>query len=246
MRKELQDFGLSEKESNVYVAALELAQATVQQISQKSKVNRATTYVQLESLKERGLVSQVTKDKKTYFVAERPEKVLKLLEREKAEILFKETEFNKILPSLKAIYNASKDRPNVRFYEGHEAVILYREEIMKEKHAYFYAIDRIIESDEAFNPEVLAGFTKRVEDFRYIYVCEKEIAEFQDLSKTFKNLSIKYLDAAKLPSDLEIVIFGNKLWINNKKGKPLAVVIEDKIIAASFKAMYDIFWQLAK
>jgi hypothetical protein len=44
---------------------------------------------------------------------------------------------------------------------------------------------------------------------------------------------------------LEIVVFGNRIWINNKKGKPLAVVIEDKVIAEGFRAMYEVFWELA-
>ena len=41
--KELQKIGLSEKEAKVYLAALELGQASVQNIARKAEVNRATT-----------------------------------------------------------------------------------------------------------------------------------------------------------------------------------------------------------
>ena len=56
--QELGHLGLSEKEAAVYLASLELGPAPVQDISHKAKVNRATTYVMIESLMGRGLISR--------------------------------------------------------------------------------------------------------------------------------------------------------------------------------------------
>ena len=131
MFKELRNFGLSDKESKVYVATLELGKATAQDIAKKANVNRATTYVQLESLKEQGLVTQISQAKRTFFMAEPPENVKKLIEKEKVEILFKENEFSKILPNLQAIYNVKEGQPKVRFYEGDEGVVLHRNDFLK-------------------------------------------------------------------------------------------------------------------
>ena len=71
---ELTHLGLGEKEALVYLAALELGPAPVQDISHKAKVNRATTYVMIESLSTRGLISTFVKGKKRYYSAESPDR----------------------------------------------------------------------------------------------------------------------------------------------------------------------------
>jgi len=80
MLKELQDLGLSEKEARVYLAALELGQTTADKLAKHAKVNRSTTYVQLESLMKVGLMSTHEERKKTVFAPESPE----LLEDERS------------------------------------------------------------------------------------------------------------------------------------------------------------------
>ena len=72
IENDLQKIGLTEKEAKVYLAALELGQSTVQQISQKAKVNRATTYVILESLMDKSVIKTLEQGKKRFFVAEGP------------------------------------------------------------------------------------------------------------------------------------------------------------------------------
>ena len=56
---------LSEKEAAVYLAALQLGWVPVQDIAKLSKVNRATTYVMIESLKKR--YDRQYRKTKTYF-----------------------------------------------------------------------------------------------------------------------------------------------------------------------------------
>src|SRR4051812_25054594 len=75
----IEDLGLSQKEARVYLANLMLGPATVQKIADQSGIKRVTTYVILESLNNLGLVSQSTKGKKTYFVAEEPSHLRRLL-----------------------------------------------------------------------------------------------------------------------------------------------------------------------
>ncbi|PIR94025.1 hypothetical protein COT97_03410 [Candidatus Falkowbacteria bacterium CG10_big_fil_rev_8_21_14_0_10_39_11] len=248
MLKELQDFGLSEKEAKVYVAALELGRATVQQIAAKSKVNRATTYVQLESLKDQGLVTQIIQDKKTFFVAERPEKVLNLIEKQKNDILFKEKEFNKVLPNLKAIYNVDEDVPEVRYYEGEDAVNLYREELIKSKHSFFYSIAPIL-NDYEMKPEIEDAYhrmIKSIKDYKSIYVAAKRYPDIEAFAKKYKHFTLKYIPIEKFNIKTEIAVFDDKLWMNNLEGKPRAVLIQDKIMAASYKLVFERFWSIAE
>ena len=56
-KEKLQELGLSEKEARVYLALFELGPSVVSGLAKKAGINRSTTYVILETLAKRGLVS---------------------------------------------------------------------------------------------------------------------------------------------------------------------------------------------
>ncbi|MCX6729918.1 MAG: BlaI/MecI/CopY family transcriptional regulator, partial [Candidatus Portnoybacteria bacterium] len=72
----LQQFGLSNNEAKVYLAGLEIGQASIQDLAQKSQVKRTTIYTVLEGLKEKGLMSQIKRGSKAFLVSENPENLL--------------------------------------------------------------------------------------------------------------------------------------------------------------------------
>ncbi len=80
--KGLVSLGFSEKEANVYLALLELGSRTVSPIARSANINRTTAYDILETLVAKGLVSISGKEPVQEYVAESPEKVLKLIEEE--------------------------------------------------------------------------------------------------------------------------------------------------------------------
>jgi sugar-specific transcriptional regulator TrmB len=82
MFDKLRHLGLSENEAKVYMAMLELGPSVVVEIARKSGINRPTTYVQIESLKKKGLVSTQAKGKKQFFIAESPDKLELLIEKQ--------------------------------------------------------------------------------------------------------------------------------------------------------------------
>ena len=69
----LAQLGFSDKEAKTYLASIKLGTSTIQTISNLSGVNRATTYLAVESLMKKGLMSSVMKGKKRYFTVEAPE-----------------------------------------------------------------------------------------------------------------------------------------------------------------------------
>src|SRR3989338_8026582 len=119
MITQLQRLGLSENEAKIYMAMLELGSATVLEISAKAEVNRPTTYVQIESLKRMGLASTQTKGKKQLFIAESPEQIEFMIERQKGELEHKN------------LFNLSDSKPQVRFFEGKEGLIKMQDELIR-------------------------------------------------------------------------------------------------------------------
>lgn len=244
MFKELRNFGLSEKEAKVYVATLELGKATVQDIARKANVNRATTYVQLESLKNRGLVSKISTDKKTFFMSEPPENVQKLIEKEKMEVLFKEKEFSKILPNLQAIYNVTDDRPSVRFYEEKKGIENFVSELLKSYQNELMLLTTIKQyEDRKIVSENIIRMSKNFNIFRLAYVSDEKYEDFEELLKDYKNIKLKFIPRKKINIDMELLITENKIWIYREIGGCLGIVIEDKLLTSSFKNLFNFIWE---
>ena len=154
---QLKDLGLSDNEAKVYLAMLELGPASVIDISKKAGVNRPTAYVQIESLKKMGLVSTQTKGKKQLFIAESPDQLEFVLDRQLGELKQKQSEFEKILPDLINLYRSSGAQPQVRFFEGKEGLLTMQENVLKSGAKERCAI--------ASADQILDVFPRQVEDY---------------------------------------------------------------------------------
>jgi sugar-specific transcriptional regulator TrmB len=248
MLKELQNFGLSEKEAKVYVALLALQQSSVQEISRRSGVNRATTYVQLETLRSRGLVAQTSHGKKMLFVPEPPENVSRLIEQAKVDVINKEKEFNKILPDLKSLFKEMRSRPNVRFYEGKEGLRAYREELFRSPHQTIAAIFGLntrmqIQDTASFRKQIKKHY-QQFSDARIIYVDKHRDPLFDSFTNILPQLEIRFVPLARFPiEDVEIDIFDKKTFIiGTDKANPRGVAVDDDVLCAAFQAMFDMIW----
>ena len=83
MEDELRDYGLSEKETKVYIACLKAGACTANRISELADLRRGTTYDILESLKGKGIISSFKSGKKYQFQATEPKELLVLLKEKK-------------------------------------------------------------------------------------------------------------------------------------------------------------------
>lgn len=124
MLPQLRKLGFSENEAKVYLASLELGEASVQRIAQKAKLKRTTAYGIIEALRDRGLLKTTKNRKKMFYYAEDPRR-LKEIAREA------ERTADSILPSLLAITNLIDRKPKILFFEGIEGVKdIYKETLL--------------------------------------------------------------------------------------------------------------------
>jgi sugar-specific transcriptional regulator TrmB len=121
--KYLRDIGLSDKEAAVYIALLSFDKALVSDISEKAKIKRPTTYVILDSLAKKGLVSEANIGKKTYYLAEPPEKLALFVERQIHLLEENKKSLDIIVPQLKGIQREQGEKPAVQFFDGKEGVL---------------------------------------------------------------------------------------------------------------------------
>jgi len=239
--KDLEKFGLSEKEGKVYLACLELGPSTAAQIAQKAEVNRATTYVAIESLTKQGLLSSHEKDSKTFFSAEDPAMLKRLLDQQREEIKNKLSSLEGLLPELDRIYNYSGEKPKVRFFEGKEGLLTMQEDFLKTK-------DKKIEA--IFNTDNYIAFFSQEERDRYhrlrlkkkiyirsIYTRKQPYDGADPFSKR------RFIPQNKFPISSDITIYENKVAISSLKEKLIGVIIENKQITDTIRSIFNLAWE---
>ncbi|MEJ0021068.1 MAG: helix-turn-helix domain-containing protein [Candidatus Doudnabacteria bacterium] len=125
----LEEFGLSDKETNVYLALLELGPAPARVVARKSGVNRGTAYDILKKLVDLGLVSFYRKGKQ-HFAAEPPERLVEAVEDKQTRLQRLKVSISEKLPELKTMFVAQGGRPTIRVYEGFKGVKKILEDVL--------------------------------------------------------------------------------------------------------------------
>lgn len=238
LSKDLQNIGLSEKESKVYLASLELAQANINQLAKKSGIKRTTIYDIIESLKEKGLISVTKKGKKTLYFAEDPRALEKQLDERKNSL-------QKIMPELLSITNLMDKKPVIRFFEGIEGI----KEVYKDTLNYpdqellaWVSEEAVVAFDEKFLNEYY--LLKRLD--KKIWV--RAIAPDKPYMQKYKGMDEKSLRRTKLismekfPLEVEINLYGRRnIGIMAFKEK-VGLIIESPTIFTTLKSIFEKNW----
>ncbi len=242
---ELKGLDFSDKEAKVYLALLELGEAPVQKISEKAKVNRATTYIVLEALQKRGVVSTVEKDKKVIFAAESPRALLRLFRSEEQQLKEKQDAFKRALPEFEAIFNLSAEKPAVKFFEGPEGVRAVREDILQSgvKTLYnIYSKEYVDQIKALFNDDENEEFLKREHELnisiKSIYTSDSGPYEGFQLKG-----ERKFVPKEKFPVSGDILIYEDRVALTTLRGKIVSVIIESREIADTLRTIFELAWR---
>lgn len=131
----LLQFGLNEKEISVYLGLISLGPSPVRLVAKQARVNRGTTYDILKNLIQLGLVGHYKQygkeDKRQYFVAEPPQKLLDAVENKKRGLEALKIHINKSIPELESLYEKSGAKPVVKYYEGNAGVRTILEDVLE-------------------------------------------------------------------------------------------------------------------
>lgn len=127
----LTELGLSTKESEVYLALLELGSSTVSPISAKARVKRTSIYNFIDRLVVLRLVTKTSIRGRDYYQAVHPTRLVEL-QNERLQKL------QQALPELLGLYTVVGGKPKMSYYEGPEQVQnIVREEIRCKKEALY-------------------------------------------------------------------------------------------------------------
>ena len=242
LEEKLQQLGLSDKEAKVYIAMLKLGVSTASQISKESGVRRATTYMILDTLEEKGFVLKMERKKVLFYYPEEPEKFTEILINEEKKLKEKFLTVTSILPDLNELYKTAKAPPRFKIIQGNEAVQKIKADLESKKINTFYDLVPVTKE--------MAPFFKEKGRHKILVTQVKNLKTILGIADTkvklikSKNLSAKYISLEKYPFDCEVLIYGNITAFF--KADVVSVVIENDQIAQMMKSFFNNIWDNAK
>lgn len=230
----LKQLGMDEKQAKVYLAALELGSATIQELADKSGVKRTSIYNFLDEMKHEGLVSEFEANKKLLIIAADPHSLVKRAERQAEKT-------KNILPDLMAIFNQPGEKSKVRYFEGTDGIIkAYDDMLITGEDIYAYS-----------DLEKLASvMTERMWDWPIkraaLGIRFHGIAKAGPWSKFSMARNKEELREMKLIEDVdfetEINIYGNKVAMVSFRRPYACVIIEDRAIVQTLRSAWKLLW----
>jgi sugar-specific transcriptional regulator TrmB len=242
-KEELINIGLSSRQADAYLAVLQLREATVREIADKTRESRTHIYDTLKSLIDKGLVACVIKNNIKYFYAASPEKLLDYLHEKENSIL-------KILPNLKKAYGKHGERPIVEVYEGKEGMKTILNDIIRSKKEW------LVIGSTGGGPYVLHDFfiekfhKERVKNKIKLKVLFNDTPNGRKRATTLQQMQLietKFLPPThQSPATIYIYDYKTAIIIWLAIGKPFAILIESKEISHSFRFYFNLLWNLPR
>lgn len=235
--EKLQTFGLPEMQAKVYLAALEIGEATLQTLSRKSGVNRSTIYTFIEELKNRGYLFETKKGKRKFYSAAGPEHVIAV---EQARV----RDLEAMLPELLAINNASRIKPRVKYYEGMQGLREVYQDMLREG-KNIVAYEDLEHIRKGLSPQLFQWFPpERARRGIGIKTISRDSSDARNFSKKNKALrrETKFVKAQDFKTDINI--YGDKLALIDVRGDtPFCVLIENAHLANTMREIWRLLWE---
>jgi len=240
-QKYLEYLGLSEKEARLYLALLRLESASAVSLSRKTTLKQPTVYVILDQLVKKNLAREVQVGKRTYFSAESPHNLKLLIDKERNEIENKVRKTESIIAELKSIDHETGERPQVRFYEGREALKQSVEEYVA-KAEFSEGMDYGIYAYDIL-PEIFSKKDMQAIEEKRVSKNKKFKALYSGAGKVIDPLNklqeLIKIDQSRFPIECDVAIFNDEVRFHTPGKHPSGIVIKNKHIATTLKSIID-------
>lgn len=233
----LEHVGLTRNEASVYVELLKTGSTLAKDLTKITNMHRTSVYGCLQRLEKKGLVSTSIFNKKTYFEAVEPGKLLSLLKE-------REERLKNVMPELKKLRDTKfYTHHEVQFFKGKQGLKSVYDDILNEKKDYIgWGPERKIESilKYYFIHYMTARKQKNIHA-KLVYFEESRGANYTKSPL----LEIRYLPQLfYLPTAHRI--YGDKVAIILLEDDPFCILIKNKKIADSYRKQFNILWKTAK
>lgn len=241
--QKLHQFGLTNKEASVYTAMLMGGEMTADEIAKQAKLNRSTTYVQLQLLMDEGLATTFKRGKKTFFAPESPrnleriiDKKIEVVEQQKAEVML-------LVPELLRAYGTAGERPVVRIFQGKEGLTSMRNDMLETNPKLIQVAFSYDGMRKIFCEAELEAFSKKR--------AGKKINSQALYTKIGDDIIIlppqklKRISSKEYPFSSDVYIYGDTVSYATTQDQIFGITIKNSSIADTMRTLFEIAWKYA-
>lgn len=213
-----------------------MGSSSANELSRETGVHRVSVYDALRGLREKGLISQITRANKFLFEAAHPEKIVEIIEQKEAQL----EEAKNIIPDLAITFQMAKEKQEIHSFKG----IIGIKTILKQM---------LLSQTEICD----FGAEFKIKEFLSTYY-EKWDAERVKKKIPMRIIANKKLQGLQLPltkirfipsqfhSAVSTYLFDEKvallMWVEN----PLGLLIEHRAVYDSYKNYFEYLWSTTK
>ena len=246
--KLLEDIGLTEGETKVYLSLLKLGPSKTGPIAKESEVSSSKVYKILDRLEKKGLVGHGKIGDVKHFRAMEPKTLLKLINNKKKELEKKERNIEKIIPELELQQKLRKDKTQATLYEGIKSIKNFFNNILEDlkKGDEYYVISATYGNKKQ---EILQAFYQNYHTKRIKKGIKVNMLANHEIKDTMVPAAKKLSNVRILPkyfqNNMIIAFYKNKSFMFFFTEEPKGFLIEDEEVVKSFKTYFNTFWKIA-
>jgi len=237
----LKEVGLTDRESRVYLALLELGQSTTGPIIKKSGIPNSKIYEVLESLQNKGLVSWIIKGKIKYFKAADPKKILTILKE-------KERKLQEVIPLLKEKQRKSLDKSSVELFEGLKSIKNMFLNITQNNKDYWYGFGPGIYSENIRKFYDWWGFRRKERTSKgHLLISLENKKCFEKQYKEYMKIGLRsILKYSKVSFPNDVFLYRNYVVLLNWEEIPSAILIKSRNLFSQYLNFFKNLWKQAE
>lgn len=239
----LNECGLTQNETLVYLALLRKGKSKSGEIVREAKISGGKVYETLYRLIDKGLVKSVSENSIKHFIANDPKTLLIYLEEKKKDLMGREGELKKIIPSLKNLKKEEIELEAVSLIRGLKGISTTIYESL-EKAQIIKIMGVRSSKDEKYNNFWRNWHRKRVG------LHKKALILFSDKNteywKFFKKLRYTQVKEILHFSPSAIMIVDKNTFIFSYEKELTCIHIFSEPITKSFSNFFDDLWKLPK
>ncbi len=249
----LKTLGLSGNEVKVYSATLMVDDISIAELAVKTGIHRVALYPLVASLKKKGLITDLLKNKKQRLQALNPKHIKDLITDQRRAVRKAEIKYEELLPELNLLYKNSSPTPKVRFFEGIDGMRQMNRDIIETLAdggtTYSYShVDNLEKAFSGYVSEKEGHVDNRVSHGIYNKAI---VADSPLIEKLIRERQKRLLDIAVVPPSIfpyvnDITIYKNKFSIISLAQEYVGVIIESKSIYEDQLAIFRLAWEGAK
>lgn len=243
--KALETIGLTKNESRVYLTLLKIGTTATGKLLKESRLNSGKIYEILESLINKGLVSETLIGNIRHFTASSPEQLKYFLSLKKKKLLTQEKTVNGLIPKLKKIQKSRLPEKRIVTYKGFRGIITAAEEALEDTKKGDEILSLGISDINAWSQKYWVKW-ERMRARKKItarYILSQKGTIYKDLKKA-KDIIIKILE---LDTPVGIDIYGkDKTLILHYQEPVSCTLIYDEHTAKTFRSYFEPLWKVAK